>query len=739
MKFIYISFDSTLRIWIPTGENQYSIGSTLIGHSDYVMTVTESNGILFSSGQDSNIIQWGENALPIITLEKAHTSAISSLSSSKDFLIAGSWDQTASIWDISSGIISKNPSAILRGHTNHIDAVQILPNGNFLTGSRDHSIRIWSKNGNCIHVLSEAHSGSVRGICVVPKIGFATVGSDGLLRLWTIQGVALSNWIAHDNIIYHISYIPESDSDPNSKNNPSLLVTSSEDQTIKIWGLDGTLKQTFEFPACIWQTAVLQNGDIAVACADSKIYIVSKDDSRTIPSSVIEELNAKVKSLKEKRSGVDISKLEDVSVLNSIQGSRSGEHKVVNDNGQAMVYIWNGNEWEKFGSVVDDPNLQKKEMNSDDGKMYDRVWKVEVSDGVQLLLGYNFGDDPVEVAILFCQNKNLPSYFVNEIVEFIRNHTGQDYKPDTSKTRSFNPYQDNQPKEKSLLDLEKEKDHFPVKIPELISSLPSLDAVINKIKTFNTELQGAGNQYALTSSEFSIFESESKQLSSPDTSSFSQDYFSVIEKFLLWPDDKKFASLDIIRVVLLSSSASKYFLERFQNTGKNFSKEIASSCLKDSSNYALQLMGLRNIINLCKWKELHSLVLDSIPEITSSVFSLLTISKDPVRVTLGRLLFNLSIAAHDQSVETKLNVLHLITLLTPLYQNTTNIQTKNEMAYDYLRAIGTLCLISVLKAEEEVCHQAKLKLSKFVTSCDSSNSVKVQAVSYQLSQVFSAI
>jgi WD40 repeat protein len=56
------------------------------------------------------------------------------------FIVTGSWDRTARIWDAKSGI----ERAVLEGHQKAVRSVAVSPNGAFIvTGSEDNTARIW--------------------------------------------------------------------------------------------------------------------------------------------------------------------------------------------------------------------------------------------------------------------------------------------------------------------------------------------------------------------------------------------------------------------------------------------------------------------------------------------------------------------------------------------------------------------------------------------------------------------
>ena len=73
-------------------------------------------------------------------------------------LASGSVDNSIIIWDINTG----NNIRTLKGHSNWVCCLAVLPNGCLASGSVDNSIIIWDINtGNNIRTL-KGHSSYVR-------------------------------------------------------------------------------------------------------------------------------------------------------------------------------------------------------------------------------------------------------------------------------------------------------------------------------------------------------------------------------------------------------------------------------------------------------------------------------------------------------------------------------------------------------------------------------------------------
>ena len=118
-----------------------------------------------------------------------HTKTVRSLAFSLDgaFLVSGSNDNTANLWDIQTGGVIKT----FHGHTDSVLSVSISSDCTMIaSGSYDHTIQLWdAQTGECY--------------CVI----------DG-----------------HSNYVNSVSFSPT---------NPKLLLSASDDGTIRQWGVDG--------------------------------------------------------------------------------------------------------------------------------------------------------------------------------------------------------------------------------------------------------------------------------------------------------------------------------------------------------------------------------------------------------------------------------------------------------------------------------------------------------------------
>jgi WD40 repeat protein len=101
------------------------------------------------------------------------------------FIVTGSGDNTARIWDTETGECVH----ILQGHTaGHVRSVAISPDGMFIvTGSLDKTAKIWNaKTGECVHTL-QGHRGPMISVAISPDGMFIVTGStDKTSVIWPL-------------------------------------------------------------------------------------------------------------------------------------------------------------------------------------------------------------------------------------------------------------------------------------------------------------------------------------------------------------------------------------------------------------------------------------------------------------------------------------------------------------------------------------------------------------------------
>lgn len=356
-------------------------------------------------------------------------------------------------------------------------------------------------------------------------------------------------------------------------------MTGSEDNTIKIWK-NGQNVQTIRFPKSIWEVAELNNGDIAVATTDAVCRVFSRSEKRVGPKEVVQNFLSEIERYQREfeKNKVDVKTLPDVKEALAEPGNE-GQTKMVNNQGVGEVYQFEeGKGWVKMGYIVDQPVEEEgDEGNMINGIEYDVVLPVEISKTQQYKLGYNYGQDPYEVAREFIALYELQDDFLEEIAQHLiktvpyslRNRGVEDFK---------DPYNEGRYTAKEA-SIEKEPVYsvdnaFPSNI--VYFSDANYPGISKKVLETNKKLN------TLNDGECKIFQNLLDLLK--DKKQLKEDHFKVLDKLLQWPKEDVFPIIDLIR---LCPVKDEQYIERIIGIG--FQKE---------SSDILQMLTFRFICNL---------------------------------------------------------------------------------------------------------------------------------------------
>mgnify|MGYP000114241842 CR=1 FL=1 len=146
------------------------------------------------------------------------------------------------LW-IPSLLLSQKPELVVPiGHTSGIDLGLFSPSGQFvLTGSRDETAKLWqTKSGQLIASL-EGHSGTIYAIDFSADEKYILTGSgDGKIKLWeTSSGQQLHTANAHAKAVTSAQFSPPCPSNQNCPfGNGIYFLSGGGDNTAKLWRTD---------------------------------------------------------------------------------------------------------------------------------------------------------------------------------------------------------------------------------------------------------------------------------------------------------------------------------------------------------------------------------------------------------------------------------------------------------------------------------------------------------------------
>jgi WD40 repeat protein len=92
------------------------------------------------------------------------------------------------VWDVSAG----DCLASLEEHSNYVNCVAVLPNGNIISGSFDNTLKIWDvSSGQCLKTL-QGNGKSVYCVTALPNGNIISAIDDGSLEVWVSSYLSLS-------------------------------------------------------------------------------------------------------------------------------------------------------------------------------------------------------------------------------------------------------------------------------------------------------------------------------------------------------------------------------------------------------------------------------------------------------------------------------------------------------------------------------------------------------------------
>ncbi|KAK4035672.1 hypothetical protein OUZ56_027758 [Daphnia magna] len=687
------SRDKTAKLWLPEGLG-FVCDQTYIGNEGYVSSVaiggTSDNfpgGCVITGCQDGKIRVYNPGSVNPTSTFTGHSDTVCALITRPGFLLSGSWDKTARLWQ-SDGA----PIVTLSGHAAAVWAIEFLhcPNSAsevlILTGSADKTIKLWK--GDSPFQSFKGHTDCVRALAVCDSNRFLSAANDATIRLWITSGDCIATFYGHTNYIYGLCMMPDR----------NVFVSCGEDRSLRIWKLDvfDECQQTVFLPAqSVWSVSVMRNGDIVTGSSDGLVRIFTQSPERAANAEVLQafeqELAQTSLNAQLELGGIKASDLPGPESLFE-PGTREGQTKMVRNGETVSCYSWSSgdSEWTKVGDVVGAAGQSEATKNLYEGKEYDYVFSVDIEEGKPpLKLPYNTSEDPWLAAQKFIHKNDLSQYHLDTVANFIIQNSKSGTSDGASQTSNMsNTYVDpftggsryvpssgNVPSNIAMNVAEDpftgsgryipvgqpkkpEPSLFPVK-DFLCFDQAKIEAITSKLREFNEKVD------------------PSLQLSDADLLSFVQsaDPKSTIqgiphlETFLRWPSDMMFPALDILRLASRHPHMNRFLSEKegLLDVLLAVGRSTVPNCM----------MIFRTIAHLSMHKSAQQTLMDHREAIFASVLSVMTES-------------DLSFTKHSQWKHVEVAVSTIILNFSILIHSTASFATEEEALFRTLVAVGTL-------------------------------------------------
>lgn len=221
-------YDATVKIWnIETGE----CIKTLSGHQKGVRALAFDSQKLITGGLDSTVKVWNYHNGECISTYRGHDDAVTSVDFCDKTIVSGSADCTVKVWHVDS-----RTCYTLRGHTDGVNCVKIhSPSNTVFSASDDTTVKMWDmKSNQCLQkfggIGSNGHVGQVQAV-----IPFVYKGNDLVIDFdesdSEVQPRNDSSLRSGSNQSENCFSYDLSD----NSNYPTHVLTSSLDNTIKLW------------------------------------------------------------------------------------------------------------------------------------------------------------------------------------------------------------------------------------------------------------------------------------------------------------------------------------------------------------------------------------------------------------------------------------------------------------------------------------------------------------------------
>ncbi len=181
-------------------------------------------------------------------------------------------DQTVKLWDINGNLIRPLVTQGDISHEGYVYGVSFSADGKTLaTVGADNALRLWNiENGRLLYENSRAHTGPILDVSFSPanKHLIATASFDSRVKIWDVtpdqRQIVPVTLIGHTGGVKSVSFSPDG----------QTVVSTSFDNTVKLWDLEGKELQTLTGHTASVLSASFDKDGKTLASADSNGRII---------------------------------------------------------------------------------------------------------------------------------------------------------------------------------------------------------------------------------------------------------------------------------------------------------------------------------------------------------------------------------------------------------------------------------------------------------------------------------
>lgn len=172
----------------------------------------EKKALAPDAGEKENEIALG-NAPPAAEIipQIGHSASVSCVAVTPDgkYVVSGSEDHTIKIWELATGRLLRS----LEGHSDDVRAIAVTPDSNIVvSGGDDNAIKIWQlATGKLLRSFEGHDRGGVTAIQIAHDGRyFVSGGGDNIVKLWELgTGKLIKGFVGHSDSIRSIAMTPD--------------------------------------------------------------------------------------------------------------------------------------------------------------------------------------------------------------------------------------------------------------------------------------------------------------------------------------------------------------------------------------------------------------------------------------------------------------------------------------------------------------------------------------------------
>ncbi|OWY19168.1 hypothetical protein C7N43_01900 [Sphingobacteriales bacterium UPWRP_1] len=220
--------DNNICVYNNSGQLQ----TVFPAHNKPIRKIALTNdGNLLTVSEDKSIKLWTP-AGNLLNTVNAHGKAINSITVSHNgkYWVTTSDDKTAKIWNCNGVLVQT-----LKDHDDVVNAAAFSPDDNFiLTASKDNTLKVWTINGEMLRTFVKFNA-SIQSVQYSSDGRQILVSAGNFAYLLSQSGKQLSVFSGHEKLVNSAVFSPDC----------NFVLTASDDNTIKLWNLNGTLVCTY--------------------------------------------------------------------------------------------------------------------------------------------------------------------------------------------------------------------------------------------------------------------------------------------------------------------------------------------------------------------------------------------------------------------------------------------------------------------------------------------------------------